>query len=277
MNLDKRLPELLDFYGSLYIHQEKAIQDILDGYCTIISTGTGSGKTESFLIPVIDYCLKERKKGIKALMIYPMNALASDQMRRIDSAVLGTDITYAVFTGDTPSRNDSVDNIAKYSSNRIFYREDIVDQIPDILITNYVMLDHILTDNMKNSMILNSHETLRYIIMDEIHTYRGNKGAHIKFLLERLKSLLSPDVVQIGCSATLNSGSQEIKHDGYIAAENIDAFVKKMFDVKVFKYIIPEYKERDLPCPVSDKEYLKLYNSKITKFLKDLLYKNSCS
>jgi superfamily II DNA/RNA helicase len=84
---------------NLYEHQVKAIESILGGRTTIISTGTGSGKTESFLIPLLDYCLKNRENGIKAIILYPMNALAGDQLRRIDDAVKSHPITVGCFIG----------------------------------------------------------------------------------------------------------------------------------------------------------------------------------
>ncbi len=84
----------------LYRHQEKAIESILNGVATVISTGTGSGKTESFLIPIIDHCVKNRSRGTKAILLYPMNALANDQLSRLKDLTAGTSVTYGVLTGE---------------------------------------------------------------------------------------------------------------------------------------------------------------------------------
>ena len=95
-----------------YKHQEEAIHSILQGKHTIISTGTGSGKTEAFLLPIIDYCLKNRQKGIKAIIVYPMNALANDQMLRLRTflykinSTLSDPITFCRYTGQTPQEEN---------------------------------------------------------------------------------------------------------------------------------------------------------------------------
>lgn len=137
---------------NLYVHQVQATESILSGRTTIISTGTGSGKTESFLIPLLDYCLKNREKGIKAIILYPMNALAGDQLRRIDDAVESHPITVGCFIGST-SREE---------------RARIILDPPDILITNYVMLDRLITKTETHSMFERSAKTLHYLVVDEI-------------------------------------------------------------------------------------------------------------
>ncbi|MDZ5044210.1 DEAD/DEAH box helicase, partial [Clostridium perfringens] len=210
-NIDLNIPNMLNFHGSLYKHQENAIKAILNNKHTIVSTGTGSGKTESFLIPIFDYCLKNiGKKGIKAIIIYPMNALAGDQLKRIDSAVKGTGITYAIFSGQTPTEAE------KKKSNRttILSREEIVKNKPDILVTNYVMLERILINQEYRSMLKSNDVALKYVVLDEIHTYNGNKALHLKFLLNRLRNFIDNDVIQIGSSATLSRKKNKKKTDG---------------------------------------------------------------
>lgn len=103
-HLAQRLPDMFPKMSRLRAHQEKGIQAILAGKTTIISTGTGSGKTETFLIPILDHCLKTPGPGIKALILYPMNALANDQVSRLEQAIAavpGCGVQYALFTGDT--------------------------------------------------------------------------------------------------------------------------------------------------------------------------------
>lgn len=266
--LNELLPKLFKFNGKLYLHQEEAVSSIKNGQCTIISTGTGSGKTESFLIPIIDYCLKNKQKGIKAVIIYPMNALALDQVRRIATVVENTSIKFGIFNGETPSRKDGNKKGDKFNDNHIVYREDIIDELPDILITNYVMLDRILTDNEKNIMFIKSFNTMKFIVLDEIHTYRGSKGAHIKYLLQRLKSYFLEDITQVGCSATLATNKKGVKQDGYIKATNLDDFVCRIFNVKDYNFIEAKYEDNE-DNSIYDKDYLELKNSKITCLLKE--------
>lgn len=272
-NLSFKLPNMLNFHNSLYKHQENAIKSILEDKCTIVSTGTGSGKTEAFLIPILDYCIKNKyKKGVKAIIIYPMNALAGDQLRRIEEAASKSEITCAIFNGETPKKKDTgIIDDNKY----IVYREDIVENKPDIIITNYVMLERILTNKEYLKMFYSKEKVFKYIVLDEIHTYNGNKALHIKFLLDRLRYYVNSKVVQIGCSATLSRNKDGIKTDGYICGE-IDEFITKMFSLKSdseYEYIEPIYEDiKSINYNVNDIEYKKLQEDPKTKFIKSYLY-----
>ncbi len=224
----------------LYAHQEEAIQSILAGQTTIVSTGTGSGKTEAFLIPILDYCLKHREPGVKALIIYPMNALANDQVRRLDKATEGTGVTCGLFTGATDELG----------------RNTLRKNPPDILITNHVMLDWMLTRSRDLTIFEASKDSLRYIVLDEIHTYRGNKATHLRYLLARLKAHFAQPPVQIGTSATLQSDEVQ----GYLQSgqERLDRFIKPLLDVDAYTFIEPDYEPeapepaRQAPLPLPD-------------------------
>nr|WP_307990644.1 DEAD/DEAH box helicase [uncultured Niameybacter sp.] len=238
--LSKRLVECLKLDYPLYVHQEKAILSILNEECTIISTGTGSGKTESFLIPLIDYCFKHSEKGVKAILIYPMNALAGDQMRRIQESVRGTNITYGVFNGETPNTEAEVTDVVE---NGYGSKESILANLPDILITNYVMLEHMLTNPKYRVLFEQSSKTLKFMVLDEIHTYKGNKAADVSYLLQRFQSLLAQKSVLIGCSATLSRSKAGTRQQGYIDGD-IDTFIQDMFNLKEqdsYTYIEPQY------------------------------------
>src|SRR5579864_1958145 len=97
----------------LYLHQQEAIERILQGGNTIISSGTGSGKTEAFFLPILNYCLRNPGPGIKALLIYPMNALANDQYERFRRYLAGTGVTFARYTGDTPEDEQDAEKNSK--------------------------------------------------------------------------------------------------------------------------------------------------------------------
>jgi superfamily II DNA/RNA helicase len=250
--LSTMLPSIFDFHGTLYQHQEEAIHSILQDTCTVISTGTGSGKTESFLIPVFDYCLKHQETGIKAIIIYPMNALAQDQMRRIDMIAerlensqdkLIRPITFGIYTGNTKYRKDMTVSERWKNQRELCSREDIVEQKPDILITNNGMLDYILTDTNRRTMLDGGKHTIKYIILDEMHTYNGTKGADIKYLLLRLREWTRQDVVQIGCSATLSHrtsrGQESICTDKTINYGS--SYAKALFSVNQCALIEPVY------------------------------------
>jgi len=225
--LDTRIPDMLPYMQDLYVHQEEAILSILEGKTTIVSTGTGSGKTEAFLVPILDHCLKHRSQGVKAIIIYPMNALANDQVRRLKSATADSPVTFGLFTGATSE--DA--------------RNTIRRQPPDILITNYVMLDWMLTREADQPIFNASRDSLRFIVLDEIHTYRGNKATHLKFLLARLRACFTGPVVQVGTSATLQSDGTR----GYLQPnrEHLDHFVKALLEVDSYEFIEPQYEPDD--------------------------------
>lgn len=233
-------PHLSDALGwaekrHLYIHQETAIRSILAGIATVVSTGTGSGKTETFLIPILDYCLKHPGPGVKALIIYPMNALANDQIRRIETAVTylvqevsGLSLTCGLFTGSTSEET----------------RNAIRRQPPDILITNYVMLDWMLMRSSDGPIFEASRETLHFIVLDELHTYRGNKATHLKYLLARLKARLGRQPIQIGTSATLRS------HDAVGAdSERLNRYIRSVLDVTEYTFVAPCYEVEPVDAP----------------------------
>ncbi len=235
-NLSGRLVECFPkLIKGLRLHQEEAIQSIMSQKHTVIATGTGSGKTESFLIPIVDYCLRKTDRGIKALIIYPMNALANDQINRIDNALKGTKIKYAVFSGNTPEHYDEKENgDAIDSENFLKSRAEICKTLPDILLTNHVMLERILTGRYC-SIFSESRDTLRYVVTDEIHTFRGNRAVDLKYLLLRLRHLVSRETVQIACSATLSSIDRSSYVDG--KRSDLDFFIKEVLSIESYELI----------------------------------------
>jgi len=147
------LPKLAE--KGLYTHQKRGVLSILDGRHTIISTGTGSGKTETFLIPIIAHCLQSMERGVKAIIIYPMNALAGDQIERIAAYTQDTNVTFGLYTGATPE-NPSAETLERKFANHLIYRDEIRANPPDILITNYVMLDRMLTREKDHRIFIDS-------------------------------------------------------------------------------------------------------------------------
>ncbi|WP_406037958.1 DEAD/DEAH box helicase [Succinimonas sp.] len=196
-----------------YVHQQTAFSRLTgdDGRSTLIATGTGSGKTECFLYPILEYCYRHRgERGIKALIIYPMNALATDQAKRIaeiihNSPELRGNVSAGMYVGGrgrTQERMMGEDMI-------ITDHDTMLNNPPDILMTNYKMLDYLLI-RPKDAALWkdNRPDTLKYIAVDELHTFDGAQGTDLACLLRRLKSRLYTSagyLCCIGTSATMGS------------------------------------------------------------------------
>ncbi|MFD3425572.1 DEAD/DEAH box helicase [Nocardia fluminea] len=184
---------------------------------TIVTTGTGSGKTESFLVPLLDHAHRATargEQGIKAIILYPMNALVTDQARRLanylhDDPQL-SDVTAGVYIGGTgrrrtPTRNQLVD-----------HRDELRKNPPDILLTNYKMLDLLLLRSGDNPLWDNAASTLQYLVLDEFHTYDGAQGTDVAMLIRRLGARIGVAetgrplgrVTPVATSATLGGGSR---------------------------------------------------------------------
>ncbi|WP_435980443.1 DEAD/DEAH box helicase [Psychrobacter sp. DM4] len=194
-----------------YMHQQRAFERLatLQPQSTLVATGTGSGKTECFLYPILDYCLQERRKGIKAIIIYPMNALATDQARRFAKEVssLTPKLTVGLFTGDggSDSRVMSPDQV-------ITNQDTLRDNPPDILLTNYKMLDFLLMrpkDQRLWKHNLKTQDLLRYLVVDELHTFDGAQGTDLACLIRRLRDKLHlrDNLACVGTSATIGGES----------------------------------------------------------------------
>ncbi|MEV6009164.1 DEAD/DEAH box helicase [Streptomyces sp. NPDC051976] len=208
-----------------YRHQELAWERLstLHGPArpTLVTTGTGSGKTEAFLIPLLDHCLRERlagREGVKAVLLYPMNALATDQAQRIgkrlsdpkDTRLRDAGVRAALYIGDTPSQEFKRANPAVALD-----REEIRRTRPDILITNYKMLDLLL--QRPEDQPLWQDPALAFVVLDEFHTYDGAQGTDVAMLLRRLGSVtrlaepgrpLGP-ICPVATSATLGASGAD--------------------------------------------------------------------
>lgn len=204
---------------TLRTHQSNAIKAIIGGNNTLISTGTGSGKSFCFGIPVVDKCLRMQKEGIdgiKAIFIYPMNALANSQYDEFSMRLHESGLKVAIYTGDTPQTRDKALEDYQARTGRehpydseLLSREEIKNSPPDILITNYVMLEYILTRFEDRVLFpIESRGVLQFIVLDEVHTYTGKKGADVAYLIRRLKQHTGTigALRCIGTSATVHSG-----------------------------------------------------------------------
>lgn len=219
----------LPFERSLYLHQDQAVRKICsENRNLVVTTGTGSGKTESFLIPILNHLLQEKENGtlglpgVRALLLYPMNALANDQLKRLRKVLTNfPEITFGRYTGDTEQTYDK----AAEKFYRQFYGETLMknelicrDQMqktpPHILLTNYAMLEYLLLRPADNSFFDGDTATRwKFIALDEAHIYNGAIGIEIAMLLRRLKDRVvksEPGRLQlVATSATLGRGEKD--------------------------------------------------------------------
>jgi len=183
---------------------------------TLITTGTGSGKTESFLFPILDYCYKQRNQfGIKVIILYPMNALATDQAERFAEIInedkrLKGKITAGLFIGEGKDNKNFPTTMGP--KNIIENRESILSSPPDILLTNFKMLDYALMKSNYQDLWsgnLQDSALLQFLVLDELHTYDGAQGTDVANLIRRLKLKINVPknhLCPVGTSATIGSG-----------------------------------------------------------------------
>ena len=198
----------------LHLHQEQSIRKAAAGRNLVIATGTGSGKTESFLVPVLDSLMREHETeglgpGVRAILLYPMNALANDQLKRLRQLLAAVpEITFGRYTGDTladPSKaRDAF--VAQTGNNplpnELLSREEMQQAPPHLLLTNYAMLEYLLLRPADMSLFEGDHAgTWSHVIVDEAHVYDGIKGAEIAMLLRRLRRRVLPQG-QLQCLAS---------------------------------------------------------------------------
>lgn len=213
-----------------YLHQHKAYERLagLVAEPTLVATGTGSGKTECFLYPILDYCLRERRQGIKAIIIYPMNALATDQATRFakEVAQLSTRLTVGMYTGDTAKKHTQMG-----PDHVITDRDTLRKSPPDILLTNYKMLDILLMRPADQVIWRHNLETsglLKFLVVDELHTFDGAQGTDLACLIRRLRNKLKlgDELACVGTSATIggkDSQAQMLDYACQIFSANFTA------------------------------------------------------
>jgi len=206
-----------------HAHQEAAF-DNLSGptsVSTLVATGTGSGKTECFLYPILHHCWVHRHEpGVKAVLIYPMNALATDQAGRIatlisDAPELSGQVSAGLYVGSREGEPSQ-----KMSKTVVITDKDTLRKSPpDVLLTNYKMLDYLLTRPQDARLWAdNGPDTLKFLVVDELHTFDGAQGTDLACLIRRLKDRLHlPEnhLCCVGTSATLGEKSSAEKLISY--------------------------------------------------------------
>ena len=233
-------PGVLRADMALYRHQVEAVKKVAAGRNVVIATGTGSGKTEAFLLPILNHLLREKREGklgpgVRALLLYPMNALVNDQLTRMRKLFASLpDITFGRYTGETDYDAKTAREVFLETHpgevplpNERLSREEIRESPPHILITNFAMLEFLLLRPVETPLFddpkFASH--WRFIVLDEAHTYGGAKGAEIAMLLRRLKErVVGGEVGRVRCiatSATIGRGVDD--------AAEVAAFAERLF------------------------------------------------
>ena len=239
----------------LRVHQENALRHIInDKRNMVVSTGTGSGKTECYLYPIFNKLMREKENntldaGVRALLIFPMNALANDQQKKLRKLLrYYPDITFGRYTGETEHKRkdetpeqaekrlheeydsahmtDTDELLRKSIPNEMMCREMMANKPPHILLTNYALLEYMLLQPDTAPFFDNeSAKNWTFIVIDEAHTYKGANGTEIAFLLRRVKERIRQHMKQpfqcIATSATLGSND---------AKAGLAAFAQTLFD-----------------------------------------------
>ena len=218
-------PDVFPPARPLYRHQESALQKAVERRNLVIATGTGSGKTECYLFPILHQLLAEgdagtlSQPGVRALLLYPMNALANDQMQRLrDLLQPFPEITFGRYIGATRERHRDGVEVHRGATGtdpddgELVSREQMRERPPHILLTNYAMLEYLLLRPVDTTLFDGpTGEHWRWIVLDEMHVYNGARGAEIAMLLRRLRDRVvqsqSGRLQFVGTSATLGSGT----------------------------------------------------------------------
>ncbi len=182
----------------LYQHQREALEIALQNKSYVVTSGTGSGKSLTYFLPIIDELVRQpgEKGRVSAVVIYPMNALVNSQYQSLEKQKESYErrtgktfpVTFARYTGSTP------DDERKY----------LQQNPPDIILTNYVMVELMMVRPEERRFLDRAGGGLRFLVMDELHTYRGRQGADVAMLIRRLKErAAAPELICVGTSATM--------------------------------------------------------------------------
>lgn len=251
-----------------YTHQVRALERVSQGKNLIVATGTGSGKTESFLLPILNQLLAERARGntrpgVRALLLYPMNALANDQLKRLRQVLASVpEITFGRYTGETEKKRAHAE--AKFKAqhpgqdilpNELLSREEMRAEAPHLLLTNYAMLEYLLLRPEDSELFGDPEDsTWQFIVVDEAHVYDGANGAEIGYLLRRLRERVAPgrSLQCIATSATVGTDLERAAQFGSdlfgapfdAAGDIVTASHRQLFRAPAWGRLTPDAIER---------------------------------
>jgi len=234
----------------LYLHQEQAIRKVTAGRNIVVASGTGSGKTESFLLPILnalsaEHARRELGPGVRALLLYPMNALANDQIKRLRQILAHVPhITFGRYVGDTlRTAPEAAEKFALLNPdeprlpNELLSRSEMRDRPPHLLLTNYAMLEYLLLRPADIDLFEGPHGGhWSFIAVDEAHVYDGAKAAELAMLLRRLR-----DRVAAGRSLQCIATSATVGDD----PRKVTEFAQRLFDAD-FEWVPGDESRQDL-------------------------------
>ncbi len=222
-----------------HYHQEQAFKAALAESPYVLTTGTGSGKSLTYVVPIFDDLLKNPEiQGVRAILVYPMNALINSQKEEIDkflNQVSNSHIRVEQYTGQ--------ETLTK--------KTEIQENPPHILLTNYVMLELMLTRTHEEKLVTSAN--LKFLVLDELHTYRGRQGADVAILIRKLRTRCKQNLLCIGTSATMSTeGDREHRR------QTVAGVASKLFGVEVkAENVIDETLETAIKLPQPTVEELK--------------------
>ncbi|SHK94868.1 DEAD/DEAH box helicase [Rhodothermus profundi] len=263
-------------YGDrpLYQHQEEAIQKVWEGQNVIVATGTGSGKTEAFLYPILLHLYREYQQGqlgpgVRALVLYPMNALAHDQRERLGTICQRLEafgspfrFTFGQYIGETPeNEGDAHRKLRERLPGELIFRREMRETPPHILLTNYSMLEYLLLRPDDSPLFDGGRARWwTFLVLDEAHQYRGTRGTEMALLLRRLKHRLRQGGRRgafrcVATSATLLRGEKDREAVARFATDLFGEPFSSAGVVLSVREAIPE-PENGLALEVADYERL---------------------
>jgi ATP-dependent helicase YprA (DUF1998 family) len=204
-------PQTARFFGPhirLYRHQAEALEIARRGEPYVVSTGTGSGKSLTYLVPIADGVFRDRpeRHTVRAVIVYPMNALINSQLRALESFRdrnwTDAPLRFAAYTGQTTNEE----------------RQRILDDPPHIVLTNYVMLEYLMVRPWDRALLRQATRELRFLVLDELHVYGGRRGADVAMLVRRVRQRAGGTVQLIGTSATIATGGGHQERRAAIAS-----------------------------------------------------------
>ncbi len=202
-------PETARFFGRdlrLYRHQREALEIGLRGQSYVVTTGTGSGKSLTYLLPIFDAVIRNAAAdhSVRAILVYPMNALINSQLDALEAFRCNfpdSPVRFARYTGQESNED----------------RNRILADPPHILLTNYVMADYLLVRPAERPLLNTATRDLRTLVMDELHFYRGRQGADVAMLTRRLQERAGPNLQAVATSATMATGNSRQERKQIVA------------------------------------------------------------
>jgi very-short-patch-repair endonuclease len=192
----------------LHTHQARAIRKAREGKSYVLTSGTGSGKSLAYIVPIVDHVLRHGSgRGIQAIVVYPMNALANSQAEELKKF-----LERGYPEGESPVR------VARYTGQeKRDKREEIRSDPPDVLLTNYMMLELLLT-RREDRELVRAAQGLQFLVFDELHTYRGRQGADVALLIRRCRLAFGErDFICVGTSATMATEGSSLEQRREVA------------------------------------------------------------